>query len=263
MSYAVPVQPGRSRPTVVTVAVYLMWAALVLNLINVGLTFVPTPELDRALDEFNRDHPELSSGGSVEAIGTYIGVGLTLLVAAGFGVLTVFVGRGNQPARVTTWVLAGIFVLCQGCGLISSAALPALLNGMAGSGNADTEAVAEQTRILTENTPAWLTATTTATAVLILLALIAVIILLAVPSANEFFRKQEQVWVPPTGPGGGFPQYPLATPQYPAGPQFPPTPPQYPATPPPQYPQAPGVPPVPPAPPGQPPYPPSQPPTQA
>jgi hypothetical protein len=217
-------------------AVLLLWFVVALNVVNIGLSFVPTPELDRAMDDFNREHPELATDDSLTVISSIIGAVVLGVITIALAVLAMFVGRGSQPARITTWVLSGVLVLCQGCGLIATAAAPALVNSMAGSGNADSEVLAEQTRIITENTPAWLTAAATVIAVLSVIALIAVIILLAVPAANEYFRKEEEVWVPPTAPGGaggGFPQYP-----------------------PPAMPPPPGAPP---APPGQPPYPPSQP----
>jgi hypothetical protein len=237
MTYAIPGPPAKQRPAPVRIAVLLLWAVVILNVVSVGLGFVPTPELDRAMDDFNRANPELATDDSLTTISAVIGAVVLGIVTIALAILAVFVGRGSQPARITTWVLSGILVLCQGCGLIATAAAPALVNSMAGSGNADSEVLAEQTRIITENTPAWLTAATTVIGVLSVIALIAVIILLAVPAANEFFRKQDEIWVPPTTPGtpGGFPQYP---------------PPAMPPGPPPSQP---------PAPPTQPPYPPTQP----
>jgi MFS family permease len=251
MSYAVPVQPGRSRPTVVSIAVLLLWAVVALRVVTIALGFVPTPELDRAMEELNGDDTLAASG----AIGQVLSVVVGFIVAAAFAVLAVFVGKGSQPARVTTWVLGGIVALCMGCGLIASVAAPSLLNSVTSTGDTQTDQAVQDAQELLDLTPAWLTITLNVVGVLSVLALLGAIIVLAVPSANEYFRKEEQVWVPPTGPGGGYPQYPLAMPQYPpATPQYPPATPQQPGFPP--VPPPPGQPPAP----GQPPFPPSQPP---
>ena len=57
--------------------------------------------------------------------------------------------------------------------------------------------------------------------VVMLLALVAVVILLALPASNEFFRKEQEVWVPPTAPDlATFPP-PLSVPQqsFPSAPE--------------------------------------------
>lgn len=233
MTYAVPGPPTKQRPAPVKVAVVLLWAVAAMSLLSIALTFVPTPELDQAMEEFARENPQFATDDSLTLASSLISALVIGVIGIAFAILAVFVNKGSQPARVITWVLGGIMVLCQGCGLIFAAATPALMEGLAGSGDADTEAVAEQARIITENTPAWLTAASTAIGVLSVIALILVIILLAVPSANEYFRKQDDVWVPPTGQGGGgFPQYPPpAVPQDPGSPPPPPAAP--PSTPPP------------------------------
>lgn len=235
MSYAVPTPPTKSRPGVVTAAVYLMWSVVALNIVGLLLRLVPTPELDRALDDFYERNPELDSQAAT-VIGNIGSAAFTIVIAAVFAVLAVFVGRGKQPARIVTWVIGGVLALCQGCGLIGSLAAPALLENVASGGDPNTELAVEEARLILENTPAWLNVTSTALSVLALLAVLAVVILLALPRANDFFRKEEEVWVPPTGSGGGgFPQFP-----------------------PPAIPQNPGTPPAPPAPPTQPPTPPAQ-----
>jgi hypothetical protein len=249
MSYAVPTPPPKARPGVVQAAVWLMWAVVVLSLLSVVVSFVPLPELDRALDEFYAEHPELRND-AVMAIGEIGGLSLTVIMAAAFAVLAIFVAKGSQPARITTWVVGGIVALCQLCGLISSLATPALLNSVPSSGDPDADLAVEQARIIQENTPTWYTVASTGFLVLTLLAILVAIILLATPRANDYFRKEEEVWVPPTGPGGGYPQFPP-----PAVPQNPGAPPAQPPAPPPAA--------QPPAPPpgSQPPTPP--PPTQS
>jgi hypothetical protein len=64
-----------------------------------------------------------------------------------------------------------------------------------------------------------MTTVSTVTNVLVLICLLLVIILLALPASNDFFRKEQEVWVPPTYPpvGGGY-GYPPAPPSPPAPP---------------------------------------------
>lgn len=234
MSYAVPTPPPKVRPAAVQTAVWLMWAVVALSVISIALSFVPLPEVDRALEEFYAQHPELRNDAAI-AIGEIGALSLTAIMAAAFAVLAIFVGRGSQPARITTWVVGGIVALCQFCGLASSLATPALLNSMPSNGDPSTDLAVEQAQLIARATPVWFTVASNAILVLSLLAVLVTIILLAVPKANEYFRKEEEIWVPPTGSGGGYPQYP-----------------------PPAIPQNPGAPPAPPAA-----QPPTQPPTQS
>ncbi|MBX6749938.1 MAG: hypothetical protein IRY85_09780 [Micromonosporaceae bacterium] len=235
MSYAVPTPPPKVRPAAVQTAVWLMWAVVALNVLNVALSFVPLTEVDRVLEELYAEHPQLRND-TATVIGEIGSLSLTVIMAVAFAVLAIFVARGSQPARITTWVVGGIVALCQACGLASSLATPALLNSMPSGGDPNAELAVEQARRIAEATPVWYTVASTAILILSLVAILLVIILLAVPKANDYFRKEEEVWVPPTGPGGGYPPYP-----------------------PPAIPQNPGVPPTPPA--SQPPAPPA-PPTQ-
>jgi hypothetical protein len=59
--------------------------------------------------------------------------------------------------------------------------------------------------------------------VIALIVMVTIIILLALPASNDFFRREQQVWVPPTdwSQGGGYPQVP--PPAIPPGPPAPPT----------------------------------------
>lgn len=231
MSYAVPTPPPKVRPGVVQAAVWLMWAVVALSLLSVVVSFIPLPEVEQALDEFYAEHPEFRNDAAT-AIGEILALSLTVIIAAAFAVLAIFVAKGNQPARITTWALGGIVTLCQACGLISSLATPALLNSVPSAGDPAADLAVEQARIVAENTPTWYTVLGNGLLILTLLATLIAIILLATPRANDYFRKEEQVWVPPTGPGGGYPQFP------------PPAIPQNPGAPPPSQPPAPPTPPT-------------------
>jgi hypothetical protein len=220
MSYAVPTPPTKTRPGVVQAAVWLMWAVVALSLLSVVLSFIPLSELEQALDEFYAEHPELQNDAAT-AIGEIGGLSLTVIIAAAFAVLAIFVAKGSQPARITTWVVGGIVTLCQACGLISSLAAPALLNSVPTGGDPNAELALEQARIVAENTPTWYTVLGNGVLLLTVLATLIAIILLATPKANDYFRKEEEIWIPPTGSGGGYP--PVPPPAFPPNPSAPPT----------------------------------------
>jgi len=169
--------------------------------------------------------PEVPAGAvtGLAIVSTVIG----LAVAAGFVVLAVLVGRGNNVARIITWSLGGLITLCNGCGLIAlggMSALPPITDPQTGE---DLFAAA------TSELSAWDYATT----ILGFVALFVALILLALPAANDYFRKREEVWVPPAAGYSAYPAYPPAAPggqgtwPTPPGAPVPPTPPLPPAPP--------------------------------
>jgi hypothetical protein len=207
MSYTVSQPPAKPRPAVVTYAVYLMWFVVAAQVINFLVGLIPNEQLDQALADFEAANPELTEPAGFEATSAVFTVLITIIITVGLAVLAVFVGRGSQPARVTTWVIGGIAVLCVGCGLILTAAGPALL---ASAGDTpEVQLQRDYLEVIQQNTPGWMTAITVGLTILALLALIAVIIMLAMPAANDFFRKEQQTWVPPSDlSGGGWPGNP-------------------------------------------------------
>ena len=218
MSFAVSQPPpAKPRPGVVNVASILLYLTAALLVCQVVLSFLSISDVSKAVSDFEATHPELQGAGN--QIGTIIGSVVQLLLAAGFATLGILVGKGKQPARIVTWVLSGLGVLCVGCGTLFAAALPSMM-----SGNQD---LAELTTAINDAIPAWQRVASTVSGIATLLILITVIILLALPAANDFFRKEQEVWVPPTDwSPGGYPQVPPpATPPYPPGPPAPPAPP--------------------------------------
>lgn len=223
MSYVVPPNlQAKQRPTSVTVAFGLMVGVLIAQLIDLVISNLPNPERDAAIKAFIADHPELRGAAPSEDPATQLlGLAVPLVVIVGFGVLAFFVRRGNRPARIITWVLGGLGVLCLGCLQLGTAVLPSVVTS-AGSGDEELETFKDYYQVVADHTPDWQVVLSMALGILSLVALLLVIILLAVPSANEYFRREQQVWVPPTAPpGAGFPQNPPpATPQ---NPPYPPT----------------------------------------
>jgi hypothetical protein len=152
-----------------------------------------------------------------------------VIVAVGFLVLGLLNLRGANAARIVTWVIAGLGVLCFGC----LASLSAAGGGMSSrSGNVEGVDTQRATEEINNSVPAWSRPTSLAVLVIIVLAMILVIILLALPSSNAYFRR-EPVAEPPV-PGMPYPSYGPA-PEYPPAPGSPPpAPPPPPGSTPPQ-----------------------------
>jgi xanthine/uracil permease len=197
MSYAVAPAPGpKVRPGSVRTASILLYVSAVLLLIVAAVSFVPVGEMQKIVKEIYADDPQTQQAASVgQTIGIVVTGIIYVLIAVGLVVLGVFVGKGKQPARIITWVVSGLAVLCLGCGLAGSA----VSNSLSGLGGADARSE-ELLKRIQEATPAWVHATSLTLQIVTLIAMIAVIILLALPGSNDYFRKEQQVWVPPTTP---------------------------------------------------------------
>ncbi|MGN9763933.1 hypothetical protein ACTMS2_02030 [Micromonospora sp. SD12] len=219
--------PARTRPGVVTISTYLLWLFALTQLIGLIITLSTIGTISEMLDEAYRG-TDANGTQNLADITTMFAIGgsvFVLLLAVVLAVLGVFNNRGSNGSRITTWVLGGIMVCCTGGGLVSG------LGGGIGTGQTtgDGPSPEEIQRRLDEALPGWVTPVTTLLGVLGLLALLAALILLALPKANEFFRKPKQGWEPPV-PGAAYPQtgqpgYPqTGQPGYPATPGYPPTP---------------------------------------
>jgi hypothetical protein len=224
MSYTVePQQPGRTRPTVVGAAVALLYAIAGLLLVNAIIGAINNGNMKAAMDEVYSGMEGGDTAATVVSASLWVSVVLNVLLAVGFVILAIFDGQGKQGARVTTWVFAGIGALCCGCGSLANG-LTNNLNSMVdsqGSNAANAPTTAEVQAAMDAHVPSWYTPVSSTIAILLALACIAVIVLLALPAANPFFRKEADVWVPPTAwtpnqgatpgyPGTGYPQQPPA-----------------------------------------------------
>ncbi len=213
MSYSQPVAEPRKRPGVVTAAAYLMILTAVLVVVS---TVVNLSLLGTTIDATKKAYAGMPNLDQVASISQAVAIGASvfyLLIAAGYVLLAMFNLRGSNASRIVTWVLAGIGVLCFGCGLAQQST--GGFNSM-GTGNVngvDVKAAAQQ---VADALPSWAAPLLTTIAIVNLIAVIAVIVLLALPAANEFFRKRpEDVIV--NDPA--FPQYP--PPQFPDSPSLP------------------------------------------
>ncbi|TWJ24784.1 hypothetical protein [Micromonospora endolithica] len=209
--------PARVRPREVTISSYLLmfYAALALLGLIVALTTIGTVQ-DVYSDAYAGSDME-GTEGVIAVVGIGAGV-VSLLFAIGLVVLALLNMRGKNGARITTWVVGGIALCCTGFGLLGSS----LGNSMGGQTSGDVPSQEEIQRRVEDALPSWYGPVNTLLGVLSVLALLAALILLALPKANEFFRKQQQGWEPPV-PGASYPGHPQASgePGYPQTPGYP------------------------------------------
>ena len=207
MSYTVATPGGKARPGTVTAASLLLFVGAAVELVSLAISLTQLGPMLSAVEAVYADQPGADTVSTVTAAGAIGGATISGLLAVATIVLGILLRSGKNPARIVTWILGGIGVLCNVCSL-GGAALTSSLNG----GTAATPEAEELQRRLNEIIPAWQTAIATIAAVILMLVLLVVIILLALPASNEFFRKEQQVWVPPTMPGGSSGGLPPALP---------------------------------------------------
>lgn len=194
------IPPAEKRPSIVTLACALLVAAAAILAIR---SLLPLPYLGDAADAAraayaNSTDPNLTGDRFATVIRlTLIGsTVLSVIVAAGLAVLALFDLRGNNVARILSWIFAGLGVFCCGLGSIAGNATSSLTRN--NNSGVDTKAAAQQ---IADAYPSWYQPTTVVLTVLMVLALLAVIILLLLPAANAYFRRgsatRPQVVEPP------------------------------------------------------------------
>lgn len=224
-----PGTPPRTRPGVVTVSSWLLILVAVIQVLSLIVTLSTLGTIRDVLKD-------AYAGTSAEQAGDFAyvaslgGAVLSLLLAVGLVVLALLNNRGKNASRITTWVLGGVLLCCTGGGLLNGVS-----GGLTGGGstNGDLPSGEEIQRRLQDALPSWYGPVSLLLGLVSLLALLAALILLALPKANEFFRKPRTAWEPPV-PGAAYPGYPATpghpvTPGQPADPAYPPAPGQPPA----------------------------------
>ncbi|MFC8847110.1 MULTISPECIES: hypothetical protein [unclassified Micromonospora] len=221
--------PSRTRPGIVTLSSYLLMLFALLQLLGLLTTIAVAGKLRKGFEDAFEGTASGAEGLGTFVVGFAIGSAVLMLVLAlVLVVLGIFNNRGSNGSRITTWVLGGILLCCVGGSLINGAA------GSVGgpSAGGDAPSAEEIERSLTGALPSWYTPVSLLFGVVGLLAVLGALILLALPKANEFFRKPKQGWEPPV-PGAAYPAYPQhpGYPQpsgYPAAPGYQPGHPTYP-----------------------------------
>ncbi|GIH13322.1 hypothetical protein Raf01_14940 [Rugosimonospora africana] len=201
VSYAAPGAPADSRPGTVTTAGYVQYLVALLLVINAVLQLSVIGKLADALRQAyaNSTSPTPDQVATAFTAIAVVSAVITIILAIVVAILARSIMRGSQGARITTWVLVGLSVLCL-CGGATggfSSRFTTTSNSSGGVSSATVNHFIDQAR------PSWLTPVTTVVSVIGLLGAILVIILLALPASNPYFRRAA-----PGTPGAAEPGYP-------------------------------------------------------
>lgn len=208
-------QEPKQRPMTVTIAVWIMYLTAIVLAATAIAQFVVRGMVEDAVEDQLRSDPAFSGTGitadDISTIVTFVFVVVAviyLLFAAFYVVLGVLDNAGKRPARILTWILAGIALACCGFGGLADQGID-----MTYTVN-DQEYDDELTQALADATPTWVNALEWASLLLFIGGSLAIIILLALPASNEFFRKEVQ-------PQSFYPgQPPYGQPPYPGQPPY-------------------------------------------
>lgn len=197
MSSATPT----SRPGTVTVArAMLNWLAAAQMITVVLNVYLLSSVYSRdALIEIYRSagySGAMASGMTSSFFTTYyLSLALAVVLGIAYAVLARFVGKGSQGARVTSWVIVGLFGICCGAaGMAINAAGPGAISGLGGAtarvaGGLDRQIVAGRFMLLV---PDWATAILVVVGSVSLLASIIAVVALALPSSHPYFRQPRE-----------------------------------------------------------------------
>lgn len=217
----------RVRPGAVTAVVWTQFlTAALLIVTGIGLFSVQSAVQDIVVDEIRNDPAFDGSGITADDIGAIVTVtfaviaGIYVVFAIFYVVLGLLNNRGARPARILSWILSGIALACCGIGGLINRAGTAMNPAVN-----ETEYQDEMTRAIEEATPGWVSALDWITLIAFIGGSLLIIILLAVPAANEFFRKDDVAGPYPGQPPYGQPPQP-GQPPYGQQPPPPPGPPQ-------------------------------------
>jgi hypothetical protein len=157
---------ARKRPLVVSAAVVLLGV--------LGIGFCVLSLADYALFGL------MGFSGGPPAMDFY-SAATPILFGVAFFVLGVFVAKGRQGARVTTWVVSALLALCTGCSGLVAVGMDRLRHNVQSNPVRELVALAQIDLVLM------------ARVFVFLLVSIVIIVLLALPAANAFFRRQPTV----------------------------------------------------------------------
>ncbi|HET6213809.1 MAG TPA: hypothetical protein VFE14_13175 [Micromonosporaceae bacterium] len=199
-------EPRAGRPASVGLAAVIMMMIAALGVISAIVTLAT---ISRTTDRFQQLARERTDASSTEIDSVVTAIRVISVTTAIFLVLLALVLialaigdlRGSNIARILTWVICGLGLLCGCCGIFS--ALGSTRTTSLGTGDTDAETARELGHALSDAYPGWWMATSGGLSGLQLLGYIAVAVLLALPAANAFFRKpappvpQQPQWQPP------------------------------------------------------------------
>ncbi|MEV4536785.1 hypothetical protein AB0J82_23670 [Asanoa sp. NPDC049518] len=220
--------PDRARPPgTVRISSYLLYAVAAIEVVSLLVTLATLSSLRQALTDAYAGTELAESGDTVALVVAVGGSIVALLVAIGLVVLGFLNMRGKNAARIVTWVVGGLFLLCCGAGQALNAAGSSMGADTSGANVPDQADVQAK---IDAAMPGWYNPVNTVLAIVPILLVLVALILLALPASNQWFKPRAAAWEPPTP---GYPVMPGSS--YPT----------------PQFPQQAGEPPLPPAPPVQ------------
>lgn len=187
-----PEPAPRVRPTTVTVADLLLVLVAIVGAIGAVLTFTTIGTVSDVMAEAYQG-TELEGTEGQQVIGSIVTGVIGLLFSIGFVVLAVLNNQGKNVARIVTWAIGGISLCCSGVGL----GLTALV-GSIQVDSQDAPDPAEVQERINDALPSWYQGVSLSLTIISILALIVALLLLALRPSNEFFRKPEQPFEPPT-----------------------------------------------------------------
>jgi phosphoglycerol transferase MdoB-like AlkP superfamily enzyme len=184
--------PGRpGRPVSVTLASALM---ILIGLLGLIMAITSLAAMNTLVNRFRERAADTDASptdvdnlvGVVRVVTIVIAISVlllaVLLILLAFGNL-----RGSNTARVLTWIVCVLGVLCGCCGVFGAFTS----SRMTTFGTTDTDsATAEQLgRALSDSYPGWWSGVNGSLSILQVLGYIAVAVLLALPAANAYFRR--------------------------------------------------------------------------
>lgn len=190
-------EPTRPRPATVTAAAAIMIFMGVAGLVNAVVGLVA---IGGVVDRF-RDAAQ-ATGASDSDIDGLAGLAWGTVIAGAvlailFGALLVALGVGNlqgrNGARIATWVVSGLGLLCGCCGLL------AVISQSALTWDVSTDSRTEDlTQALTDAYPGWWIALNGVVSAGQALGYLVVALLLALPASHPYFRRQAELAAPVT-----------------------------------------------------------------
>lgn len=209
------------RPLVVTAAALIMGGIALLHLVSAVVSFLAINEATRAFRDLARrerfEAADIDAGINGLRVGLICSGAIMLLFALLLAGLAYGIWRGNRPARIVTWVVCGLGVLCSCCSGFGSTA------SFSSAGTTTTDRSEVLGNLVIRALPDWASAVLVGSSGLAILGYIATAVLLALPAANAYFKGgTDSGWQPPT-----YPQPPThpTYPQPPAHPSHPAPPP--------------------------------------
>ncbi|MEH1056957.1 hypothetical protein V6U89_17360 [Micromonospora sp. CPCC 206171] len=206
MSY--PDQAPARRPAAVTLAAAVLGLmALAAGAYAVAALLALGGTVDRlrsAAAGTSADPDDVDGVVTLLRVTTILSAVLTVLVGLLLVGLAAGLLAGRRGARVATWVVAGLGLLCGCCGLA------ALVGQRAGPVRTDEQSTAELLGLLGDAYPSWWLPLNAALSVGQVLGYLVVAVLLALPAANGWFGRAR-----PTPPPAPLPYGPYPPPQAP------------------------------------------------